>query len=76
MLKEMLQDSELDEVRKVTKRVVRGGKVLRKKVNVGKKKRLNPKQRMALKKARRKAHKPQAQRARKKSNLIRKRRVG
>ena len=76
MLREMLNDPELDEGRMVVKKVVRGGKVLRKKVNVGKKKRLNPKQKMALKKARKKAHKPGAKRARKKSNVIRKRRVG
>ena len=75
MLQEMLNDPELDETRKVMKRVVKKGKVIRKKVNVGRRKRLTPKQKMALKKARKKAHKPGAERARKKSNIVRKRRV-
>ncbi|AMM44836.1 hypothetical protein SP15_037 [Bacillus phage SP-15] len=64
------EDDELDERMKL---VVRGGKV--KRINVPiRKKRLNAKQKAALRKARRKAHTSSANKARRKSMIVRRRR--
>lgn len=80
MLTEMTEDVQIDEfspsgARKKIKRVVRQGKVVRKKINVGRKKRLTAKQKSGLRKARRKAQTSMAKRKRAKSSLIRKRRI-
>jgi len=53
--------------------VVRGGKKIKKKVRIGRAKIMTSKQKAALKKARRKAHRPGAKRARKISSRVRKR---
>ena len=54
------------------KKQVRGGKVVRRKVNVGRAKRLTPKQKAALKKARRYTNRSAAKRKRARSSKIRK----
>ena len=79
MISEMAKEEQIEEAtpgaRYKVRKVVRGGKVMRKKLNVGKPKRLNPKQKQALKKARRKANTSTAARKRARSSKIRKSRV-
>ena len=77
-LEEMAKDKE-EEVEEATpgaryriRKVVRKGKFQRRKLNVGKPKRLNAKQKNALKKARRKANTSVARRKRKRSDRVRK----
>lgn len=54
-------------------KVIRGGKVVKKKKRIGRPRRMSPKQKAALKKARKKAHSSSARKKRKKSSLVRKR---
>lgn len=61
-----------DIVGEITKKVVRGGKVVKVKVRRGRKKKLSSKQKAALKKARRKASTPAAKKKRAKSAKVRK----
>ena len=80
MLTEMTEEVQVDEyaasgARYKVKRVVRGGKVIRKKMNVGRKRRLTSQQKSSLRKARRKAQTSMAKRKRAKSSKIRKSRV-
>lgn len=70
--REVMAEEEVDESR--FKKVVRGGKVKKKRIPI-RKKRMSPAQKRALKKARRFAHKGGAKRKRKKSVAIRKRRI-
>ena len=82
MLTEMTDDTQMDEyassgagARYKRKRVVRGGKVVMKRLNVGRKRRLNALQKSALRKARRKAQTSMPKRKRARSSKIRKSRI-
>lgn len=71
-----MDDDDMDEATYKVKKVVKGGKVVKRKVRVsGRAKKLSPKQKAVLKKARRKAHTGAAKKARAKSMKVRKSRL-